>query len=83
MPLTILEQARRKSVGSKQTMKAVQRGQARVVFVALNAERHVIAPIIEACKARNVELVEVESMQALGRACGIDVGCASAAVLKD
>ncbi|OAT80651.1 L7Ae/L30e/S12e/Gadd45 family ribosomal protein [Desulfotomaculum copahuensis] len=83
MPLTRLAQARRKSVGSKQTIKAIQRGQVRVVFVAGDAERHVIEPIIQACKAKNIALVQVDTMQALGKACGIEVGCASAAVMED
>ncbi|SHF10365.1 large subunit ribosomal protein L7A [Desulfofundulus australicus DSM 11792] len=83
MPLARLSNARKKMVGSKQTMKAINRGQAKVVYVAKNAERHVIDPIIQACQAKNIPLVEVETMSQLGRACHIEVGCASAAVIED
>ncbi|MBE3585264.1 L7Ae/L30e/S12e/Gadd45 family ribosomal protein [Desulfofundulus thermocisternus] len=83
MPLARLSNARKKMVGSKQTMKAINRGQAKVVYVAKNAERHVIDPIIQACHAKNIPLVEVETMSQLGRACHIEVGCASAAVIED
>ena len=83
MPLVRLASAKKKTVGSKQTMKAIQRGQAKVVYVAVNAERHVIDPIIQACREKNIPLVEVESMAKLGKICNIDVGCASAAVIED
>lgn len=83
MPYERLLKARKKTVGSKQTLKSIERGQAVAVFIAGNAERHVIDPIIRICKAKGVELVEVETMLVLGKACGIEVGCASAAVLED
>lgn len=83
MPLTRLQQARKKTAGSKQTLKAVQRGQAKVVYVAQNAERHVIAPIVQACMSKHVPVVEVDTMSNLGKACNIEVGCASAAVIED
>ncbi|AEG16559.1 ribosomal protein L7Ae/L30e/S12e/Gadd45 [Desulfofundulus kuznetsovii DSM 6115] len=83
MPLARLSNARKKMVGSKQTMKAINRGQAKVVYVAMNAERHIIDPIIQACRAKDIPLVEVDSMSQLGKACHIEVGCASAAVIED
>jgi len=83
LPLKRIAMARKKTVGSRQTLKAIQRGQARVVYVALDADRRVIDPIIEACRARGTPLVEVDSMRELGRACGIVVNCASAAVTEE
>lgn len=83
MPLKRIAAARKKTVGSRQTLKAIQRGQARVVFVALDADRRVIAPIIESCLARGTPLVKVDSMRELGKACGIVVDCASAAVTEE
>jgi large subunit ribosomal protein L7A len=75
--------ARRKTAGSRQTLKAIQKGQARIVFVALDADRWVIDPIIQACQAKGTPLVEVGSMWELGRACGIVVDCASAAITEE
>ncbi|HHW42277.1 MAG: ribosomal L7Ae/L30e/S12e/Gadd45 family protein [Thermoanaerobacteraceae bacterium] len=83
MPLTRLYRARKKTVGSKQTLKAIQRGQAKVVYLALNAEKKVTDPIQEACLMKKVPVVQVETMLMLGRACGIEVGCASAAIIED
>jgi large subunit ribosomal protein L7A len=83
MSLERLTKARRKHVGSKQTLKAIDRDQARAVYVAKNAERHILDPIIRACTARGVPLVYAENMQVLGKACGIEVGCAAAAIIEE
>jgi large subunit ribosomal protein L7A len=78
-----LSKARKKTIGSKQTLKAVEQNQAKVVYVAKNAEKHVINPILQACAVKSVLVIMVESMQALGKACGIEVGCASTAILEE
>lgn len=78
-----LPQSRNKTVGSKQTLKAIEKDQALAVYIARDAERRVVEPIIGACRERHVPVVEVESMRALGKLCGIDVGCACASLLKD
>ncbi|MDI6631541.1 MAG: ribosomal L7Ae/L30e/S12e/Gadd45 family protein [Bacillota bacterium] len=83
MPYERLMRARKKAVGSKETLKAVERGQAKIVFVAKNAERRVTEPVVRACQARGTPVEEVASMRELGRACGISVNCASAAVIED
>jgi large subunit ribosomal protein L7A len=75
--------ARKKTVGAKQTLKAVERGQAKVVYTAQNADRHVVEPIIRMCAVKGIEVIQVDSMQALGKACGIEVGCATAAVTEE
>ena len=83
MSLERLSKARKKTIGSKQTLKAVEQNQAKVVYVAKNAEKHVINPILQACAVKSVLVIMVESMQALGKACGIEVGCASTAILEE
>lgn len=69
-------------VGAKQTAKALQSGRAEIVYLAKDADHHVIAPIRELCRSQAVSIVEVETMAELGRACSIAVGAAVAAVLK-
>ena len=58
-----LRMARRKAVGTKQTIKALERG------------------VLELCKANGVEIIYVDTMAQLGKACGIEVGAASVAIL--
>ncbi len=72
----------KKVVGSKQTLRALERGLVSMVFVAADAELHVIQPIRAAAGAAQVPCLRAESMSALGKACGIKVGTASAALLK-
>ena len=50
MPLDRIRSARRRAVGTKQTLKAVVRGQAAEVFVARDAEEHVVRSVIQACR---------------------------------
>lgn len=76
-----LRLAKRKTVGVKQTLKAVQSGEAQVVYLAQDAEERVLRPLKQALAKHPVSIVEVESMQQLGRECGIDVGAAAAALL--
>lgn len=81
--LARLRAARARAVGTNQTAKAIARGRAAEVFVAADADRRVLDPVMRAAVERGVGLIEVESMTALGRACGIAVGAAAAAVLVD
>lgn len=78
-----LRNAKRTVVGAKQTMKAVQRNEAKTVFLAENAERRITDPIRQACEEKNIPVELVDSMKKLGRACGIEVGCSAAALLEE
>jgi large subunit ribosomal protein L7A len=77
-----LKNARKKTVGTKQTEKAVEKGQARVVYLAKDAEERISAPLLRMCSEKGIEIVTVESMSELGTTCGIKVGAASAAVIE-
>lgn len=78
-----LKTARRRTIGTKQTVKALEKGEVKVVYVANDAEDHVLRGLKDMCKQKGVPVVYVESMAALGRVCGIEVGAASAAILRD
>ena len=83
MLLEELRQATKRSVGVKQTEKAVIRGTAAKVYIAEDADYRVTFNLSELCKENGVELIRVESMSELGRACGIHVKAAAAVILKD
>ena len=68
-------------VGTKQLKKALRNGRAEYVFLAENADPAVTEPIEELCLSGNIQIHWVGSMADLGRACGIEVGAAAAAVL--
>ena len=69
-------------VGAKQLQKALLHGRAAYVFLAENADPAVTEPIAEMCSSSNIQIHWVSSMADLGRACGIEVGAAAAAVLN-
>lgn len=83
MPCNRLKAAKKRAIGTKQTTKAVTKGIAVVVYVARDAEAHVTKPLLTLCQEQGVEICEVESMKELGKACGIEVGSASAAILEE
>jgi len=80
--LTGLKSAHDKVVGLKQTMKAVQRGQAEIVFLAEDAEPHVLRDLQKLCEELAVPIEWVASMHELGTAAGIQVSSAAAALLR-
>jgi large subunit ribosomal protein L7A len=82
LTLENLLKARKKTVGTKQTIKAIERGKAKVVYVAQNAERQVLEPVLQMCAAKGIPVVQVDSVLTLGKACRIEVGCASAAIVE-
>ena len=82
MSLDDLKTAGAKVVGVKQTAKALQKETASIVYIAADAEEHITAPIKAECEKQNVTCHVVESMQALGKACGFHAGASAAAILK-
>lgn len=72
-----------KVIGSKQVKKAVIKGSVRKVYIASNAEPHIVNPLRELCNEYKVEVEESRSMEVLGNACGIEVGSAAVALLNE
>lgn len=81
MNLEVLKQAQQIVTGTKQTIKAVNSGQAQNVYIARDADDRVVQPILSACSAYSVPVIYVESMAELGKACQIKVKAAAAAIL--
>jgi large subunit ribosomal protein L7A len=73
----------KKVIGSKQVKKAVSKGIARKVFLAADAEPHIIAPLRDLCLQHGVEAAMIASMEVLGKACGIEVGSAAVALINE
>lgn len=69
-------------VGTKQLRKALNRSGVRRVYLAQDADPAITAPLEDLCIRNGVPCSWVRRMLDLGRACGIDVGAAAAAVAK-
>jgi len=72
-----------KVIGVKQVKKAINKGIAKKVFIALDAEPHIVEPVKELCRQNQIEIETVESMQIMGKACGIEVGSAAVALINN
>ena len=75
-------QSKKKTVGRKQSQRAILDGKAETIFLADNADAHIRQDVQRLCEEAGVPIVTVDTMDALGKACGIQVGAAVAAVLK-
>ena len=69
-------------VGAKQIRKGLNAGRIDRVYLAKNADPAITGPIEARCQKSGIEYTWVKSMQDLGRACGIEVSAATAAVVK-
>lgn len=78
-----VKQANMLTIGTKQTLKMVEKGKAIEVYVAQDADPKITGKIIHLCRKTGVPVVYVDSMKKLGRACGIEVGAAMAASVRE
>ncbi len=76
-----LKTAERRMVGTKRVLRAIDEGRVSVAYTAADADLLLTKRVVDRCYERNIPCKQVESMAELGRACGIDVGTAAAAVL--
>lgn len=72
----------KKVVGIKQATKALEKGIATTIVVAMDADEKIIKPLISLSEEKSVAVEKVESMQELGKLCGIQVGAAAIAVIN-
>lgn len=71
-----------KTIGIKQTLKAVENNTAKVVYIARDADEKVIYPLRDLCISRSIEIVYADTMKQLGKACGIEVGASAVCILN-
>jgi len=71
-----------KVVGLKQSKKAISADKAKVVFVARDADMHVVFPLERLCEEKGIEIVYVNNMKELAKACHVEVETAVAVLLK-
>jgi large subunit ribosomal protein L7A len=79
----LISSSRHKVVGAKQTMKALEKGEALHVFIAEDAEDKVIKPVLLVCEEKGIKPQYIESMLKLGKICGIKVKAAVAAIIEE
>lgn len=78
-----VERAKELAIGINQTIKTIEANKAVEVYIAKDAEKRLTHKIANLCKEKGVPVIIVDSMRRLGKACGIEVGAASAAIKKN
>ena len=68
-------------VGMKETERALEKQEAACVFIAADCDEKISALLKAACDAAHVPVTADFTKKELGRACGIKVKAAAAAVL--
>lgn len=81
MRISILGTAK-KTIGAKQTLKAIQRGEVEMVFVASDCDERIALPILELCLELVIPVSRELTMKELGEQAHIKVGSAAVGVLK-
>lgn len=71
-----------RAVGAKQVGRALRNGAVLHVFLAEDADPKVTEPIEMLCQKQSVPVEKISCMSELGKACGIAVGCAVAAIVE-
>jgi large subunit ribosomal protein L7A len=75
-------QAQRFIIGTKQTVKALKEANVRELIVASDADPKVTVKVVNEALDINVPIQYVDSMVKLGKACGIEVGASTVAIIR-
>jgi len=68
--------------GTNETTKAVERGQAKLVLIAMDVQpEEIVAHLPLLCNEKKVPYIYVSSKKVLGEAAGLQVAAASAAIM--
>ena len=70
-------------VGAKQVRRALEAGLGLRVFLADDTDPRVSQPVADICEEKAIAVERGFTMEELGRACGISVGAAVAAMVTE
>lgn len=74
--------SRRKLIGLKQTLRALQEENVELCILAKDADDKFKQCVIEACESKSVKVIIGDERKKMGKYCDIDVGAAVVCVLK-
>lgn len=83
MSLDRIRLAKKRTIGANQTTKVIQQSAVQCVYVAKDAEARVTHPIVALAEDKGIPVEWVDTMKQLGKACGIEVGAATAAIVEE
>ncbi|MCM3570060.1 50S ribosomal protein L7ae-like protein [Neobacillus mesonae] len=68
-------------IGTKQAVKALQEGIVQKLIIAADADPKITADAVKQASEREVPIIYADSMKKLGKACNIQVGAATVAII--
>ena len=68
-------------VGLKQSIKAINGGRAKKVYLAADADFYISAKVSDACAQNGVDIEVSFTLEELGKMCKIDVGAAVVTIM--
>ncbi|HLU23909.1 MAG TPA: 50S ribosomal protein L7ae-like protein [Bacillaceae bacterium] len=77
-----VSQAEKIIVGTKQTVRALKSEHAQEVILASDADPRITKDIKTLAEEKGIPITMVDSMQKLGKACGIDVRATAVAIIR-
>ena len=80
--MDLLRSGAARVVGTKQVTRALKAGTVRRAYVANDADTFIFQQVIRAAEEARVPCIRVETMKELGKASGVEVPAAAAALLK-
>ncbi len=80
--LNELEATKKIVIGMKQVIKAAKMGQLEKAYIAADADEFIKNKLLDEFKQNNVTYETADTMKHLGEACRIQVGAATAGILK-
>ncbi|MGE5496229.1 MAG: L7Ae/L30e/S12e/Gadd45 family ribosomal protein [Burkholderiales bacterium] len=82
MSLQILGDSDKRVVGLKQVQRFARLGKLEKIFIAKDADEHIIEKLLALCGKHSIPYEKAYTMHQLGNACRIEVGSACAGILK-
>ena len=70
-------------IGTKQTLRALEDNKAEKVYIALDADKKITSKVKDLALEKDVIVVEVNSMEELGKCCNVKVNTATCAIIKN
>ena len=72
----------RKTVGTKQTLKAMKRNEVSAIYIAKDSDEAVVRPLTDCAAQADIVVDSTYTMEELGEACRIKVKAAAVGLLK-
>ena len=72
-----------KVVGLKQTVRSIEEGCVKKVFLARDVSPNIHNKIVTMCSVHGIEIEYVDTMKQIGDVCRIDVSAAVAAIIEE